>query len=274
LNNVIEKTQKIPEFMVMARVNRDKLEKERVKEFLLVPLSIKSKRIGLLTIGAVDVIGQNDVDLLTSIANNAAVAFENALLYDTSKKYFFRTIDALIAAVEAKDKYTEGHSQRVARYAEMIARHLGLPREQIEEIKIAGILHDVGKIGISDSILSKPGKLTEEEYDEIKLHPGISNKILYPVGFSERTLQAIAFHHERYDGKGYPHGLKGDSIAFEAQIIAVADAYDAMTSDRSYRSAMSRHAAIRELETNKATQFTPLIVDTFIDAIGRWESSC
>lgn len=265
--------QEIPDNMVMARVNKSKPEKERVKELLVVPLVIKDKRIGSLVVGSVSRVGQNDVDLLTSIANSAAVAFDNALLYDTSKKYFFRTIDALIAAVEAKDKYTEGHSQRVSRYAEMIARHLGLPREQIEEIKIAGILHDVGKIGISDTILSKPGKLTEEEYAEIKLHPGISNRILYPVGFSDRTLKAIAFHHERYDGRGYPNGLAGDNISFEAQIIAVADAYDAMTTNRSYRSAMNRHAAVRELQLNKATQFNPLIVDTFIDIIGRWEGN-
>ncbi len=180
------------------------------------------------------------------------------------KKYFLKTIDALIAAVEAKDKYTEGHSQRVSKYAVSIANKMGLEREHIEEIKIAGILHDIGKIGISDSILLKPGKLTKGEYEEIKKHPAISNKILYPVGFSERILKAIAFHHERYDGKGYPYGLDKSNLSLEAQIIAVADAYDAMTSNRAYRNSLSKEEAIKELECNRGTQFNPEIVDILI----------
>jgi PAS domain S-box-containing protein len=200
-------------------------------------------------------------------------SIDNAALYDTTRKYFIKTIDALIAAVEAKDTYTEGHSQRVSQYAIKIGKKLGLENEQIEDIKVAGILHDVGKIGISDNILQKKGKLTYEEYEEIKQHPSISNKILCPVGFSDRTLKAIAFHHERFDGKGYPYGLAGNDISIEAQVIAVADAFDAMTSTRSYRSSMSVEVAIEELLANKGSQFSPEVVDALIEIISEQESA-
>ncbi|HEX3029682.1 MAG TPA: HD domain-containing phosphohydrolase [Clostridia bacterium] len=236
-----------------------------IQEFLFMPIKVKNKDIGVLSIGFSSEIKENDINLISSIATSVAVAIDNALLYGTSKKYFFNTIDALIAAVEAKDKYTEGHSQRVSQYATSVAKMLNLPKEQIEEIKIAGILHDIGKIGISDNILLKPEKLTSDEYEVIKQHPLISNKILYPVGFSDRTLKAIAFHHERYDGKGYPYGLSGNDITIEAQIIAVADAYDAMTSNRSYRCALGSDIALKELVLNKSTQFNPQLVDCMVE---------
>ena len=264
-NNEVFRITESPEGWIWNEVNKDKPEKSRIKDVLVVPITVKNKKFGALSVGAVRTIRPSEVNLISSIANNAAIAMDNALMYETSKKYFIRTIDALIATVEAKDSYTEGHSQRVSKYAVMIAGKLGLSREQIEDIKVAGILHDIGKIGISDNILLKSSKLTEEEYREVKQHPAISNKILYPVGFSERTLKAIAFHHERVDGKGYPFGLSGEDITIEAQIIAVADAFDAMTSNRSYRMAMSREEAIEELRANKATQFNPAVVDAFIE---------
>jgi PAS domain S-box-containing protein len=267
-NNLeIIKITQIPDNMLISKINKDKQEIEKIKELLFVPLSLNNKKIGVLSIGSGHFIKSNDIIMITSIANNAVVAIDNAFLYESSKKYFIRTIDALIAAVEAKDKYTEGHSQRVSKYAVGIAQKIGLTKDQIEDIKIAGILHDIGKIGISDNILSKSGKLSIEEYEEIKQHPAISNKILYPVGFSDRALKAIAFHHERYDGLGYPFGLVGNDISMEAQIISVADAYDAMTSNRSYRMAMSCKDALYELEKNKHSQFNPIIVDYFIDLV-------
>lgn len=205
-----------------------------------------------------------EFDLFRSIGNTAAVAIENAMHLIKSKDYYVATIDALIAAVEARDQYTRGHSQRVSAYAVKIAEEMGMSKEQIEDLRIAGILHDIGKIGISDSILLKKGPLTKEEYEEIKKHPAISNKILYPIGLSDRILKAIAFHHERFDGRGYPFGLSNESLGLEPQIIAVADAFDAMTSKRPYREPLSIDEALRELERNKRSQFHPDIVDVMI----------
>lgn len=245
-------------------INNKKPQAEKISQVTFMPICAKNKVLGIIIVGAKTKLNDKRVNILNSIANNAAVAIENATLYENSKKYFIKTIDALIAAVEAKDKYTEGHSRRVSRYVEIIANSLGLPKERVEDLKIAGILHDVGKIGISDNILLKPGKLTPEEYEEVKQHPIISNRILYSVGLSEVTMKAIACHHERYDGKGYPFGLKEEELDIESQIIAVADAFDAMTSDRSYRRALSIDEAIKEIIRNKGTQFGPDVVDAIL----------
>lgn len=245
-------------------LNKKKPEKERIKQVIFMPICAKEKILGLIMVGSKTKINEKRLSILTSISNNAAVALENATLYENSKKYFIKTIDALIAAVEAKDKYTEGHSRRVSKYVEIIGRVIGLSKEKVEDLKIAGILHDVGKIGISDNILLKPGRLTEEEYEEIKQHPIISNRILYSVGLSETTMKAIACHHERYDGEGYPFGLKQEELSIECQIIAVADALDAMTSNRSYRGALTFDDAIKEIIRNKGGQFGPEVVDVVI----------
>ncbi len=169
-------------------------------------------------------------------------------------------ITSLVSAIEAKDKYTLGHSQRVSEYASQLAKKLGLPDEKVNEIKIAGMLHDVGKIGVADDILHKPAKLTKDEYEEIKKHPAIGSWILNTLDLSDTTMNAINYHHERYDGKGYPLGLKGKELSLESQIIALSDAYDAMTSDRPYRKAMSHEEAIDEIKKCANTQFNSELV--------------
>lgn len=169
-------------------------------------------------------------------------------------------VAALVSAIEAKDKYTLGHSKRVSEYAVMLAKKLNMPQEKIEEIRIAGMLHDIGKIGVSDEILNKSSRLTEEEYEEVKKHPAIGSWILNTLNLSDATMDAINYHHERYDGKGYPLGLSGKEVSLEAQIVAISDAYDAMTSDRPYRKAMSRMAAINEIKKCATTQFNPELV--------------
>ena len=169
-------------------------------------------------------------------------------------------VASLVSAIEAKDKYTLGHSERVSKYATALASKMGLPEEKVEELRIAGLLHDVGKIGIDDEILKKPAKLTKSEYEEVKKHPAIGSWILNTLELSDTTMDAINYHHERIDGKGYPLGLTGKELSIEAQIIALSDAYDAMTSDRPYRKAMSNEEAINEIKKCSDTQFNPELV--------------
>jgi len=181
----------------------------------------------------------------------------------------FDTIKMLAQALDARDHYTHGHSQQVTEYAVNIAREMGLSFKEIEIIRDAGILHDIGKIGIADAILLKPGRLTKEEYTEIKKHPVIGKKILQPVNCLADKIPLIYHHHERVDGQGYPDGLEGDNIPLGARILAVADAFQAMTSDRPYRKALPMIIAIEELERFKDRQFDTKIVDAFLRVLRR-----
>ncbi|MGF7400960.1 HD domain-containing protein [Thermoanaerobacterium thermosaccharolyticum] len=238
-----------------------RLKQLNVKNIISVPLISKDKAVGTLNILTTSRLA-NDISLLRSVADSVSIAIENANLYDNLRNWYLRTIDALAYAVEAKDRYTKGHSLRVSKYAAIIGESMGLPKDEIEKLKIAGILHDIGKIGISDKILTKPGKLTKEEYDKIKQHPSISRKILEPIGLSKDIIDGIEKHHERYDGKGYPFGLNDDNIPLIAAILCVADSFDAMTSDRSYRKGMPFDEAVNELLKYKGTQFNPRVVDS------------
>ena len=183
------------------------------------------------------------------------------------EELFVQTITALSEAVDAKDRYTSGHSRRVAQYAAMIAERMGKSREEQEEIYRAGLLHDMGKIRIPAEIINKPGRLTEEEYNVIKIHPATGYHILRSISEDSRIAIAAKYHHERYDGKGYPNGLSGEQIPEIARIIGVADAYDAMASNRSYRSALPQDAVRREFERCRGTQFDPAIADIMLQMI-------
>ncbi len=175
-----------------------------------------------------------------------------------------QTVGSLIMAIEEKDKYTRGHSHRVAFYASMVAQTMNLSNEEKKELEYAALLHDVGKIGISEQILNKPGKLNDVEYEIIKTHPSKGVKILEPLKFLEEILPIIEAHHERYDGKGYPHGLIHEQIPMMARIIGVCDAYDAMTSDRSYRQPLDKEIAMEEVKNGSGGQFDPAVVQAFI----------
>jgi len=177
---------------------------------------------------------------------------------------YLNSIRALVYALEAKDQYTSGHSQRVADISAAIAKELHLPQESIDKVVLAGLVHDIGKIGIKESVLNKPGALTEEERSHVQKHPEIGERIMGPIADDEEILQIIRHHHGFFNGRGYPDELQGYQLPLGARILAVADAYEAMTSERPYRRAMSDEAACSELIRCKETQFDPEVADAFL----------
>lgn len=188
-------------------------------------------------------------------------------IYIESKSKYIQTVNALMRAIEARDKYTEGHSQRVSEITRIIAKELKYGEWEIEQLTIAALLHDVGKIGIDDHILNKTGKLTAEEYDIIKTHPEIGYNILKDIKDLERINNIVRFHHERFDGKGYPLGKKANELGLDVFIVQLADSIDAMATDRPYRKALSQEEIIEQLEENKGTQFHPDVVDAYLKAL-------
>lgn len=205
-----------------------------------------------------------DIHFLAVLTQQASLIAElNQLKFEyQSQHLYLKTITALTEAIDAKDMYTAGHSQRVAEISATIAYELGLTQKEIDTIHYGALLHDIGKIGIPESILNKKGKLTKEEFFNIKRHPVIGTNILRSIDFLDDALHIVRYHHERYDGKGYPDGLKHDNIPFMARIVCIADAWDAMTSNRSYREALPIQVAIEELEKNAGTQFDPVMINT------------
>lgn len=190
-------------------------------------------------------------------------------LYVDSQQQYMRLISAFVSAMEAKDTYTEGHSRRVEEFAMLIGKELNLPKPQAKDLQVAAILHDIGKIGIEESILCKPTRLTDEERLRIEQHPVIGVNIVDKVNISEEIREMILHHHEYYDGTGYPDHIGYDKVSFGAFILGVADAYDAMTSDRPYRKGMSPERAKEILQECKGTQFHPEVVDAFLCAMSK-----
>ena len=232
------------------------------KCIVFTPIIVKSKVIGVLSVTLKQLPSDELIELINSLSNSIAIAIDNAKAYDTLKQSYLKTVQSLVSVVEAKDEYTESHSIRVAKYASFIASELNYPKNFIEDIWVAGVLHDVGKIGISDTILNKPGPLTKEEYDIVKQHPEIAFKIVSQIGLGENILKAIKYHHERFDGKGYPAMIKGDEIPIMASIISVADAFDAITSSRPYRKSRNMSQGVDEIVRNKGTQFNSTVTET------------
>ena len=186
---------------------------------------------------------------------------------DKLEKAYLETIETLRFTVEAKDTYTRGHSDRVSEYSVLIGKHLGLSEEDIHLLRVGGLFHDIGKIGVPDSILLKTSKLTDDEYSEIKNHPTIGAHILSNATIFEKAIPVVKHHHERYDGFGYPSKLAGENIPYLARIAAVADSFDAMTSKRTYRDSMPMDIVIEEIRKNKGSQFDPNIADTFLNIL-------
>ncbi|WP_194174863.1 HD domain-containing phosphohydrolase, partial [Desulfofundulus thermobenzoicus] len=237
-----------------------------VRSMAMVPVLAMGKLLGTLAFhsSVPRRWGEEEIGYLATIASQMGLALENARLYAALREYYLSTVQALAAALEAKDLYTKGHSIRVARWARSCARLLGLGDEEQEQVYMAGLLHDIGKIGVREDILLKPGPLTREEREEVKNHPEVGARILEPARFPEAVIAAVRHHHEDYGGGGYPAGLSGEKIPLLARILRVADTYDAMTSARPYRKAFTRDWACRELERFAGSQFDPRVVEAFL----------
>jgi HD-GYP domain-containing protein (c-di-GMP phosphodiesterase class II) len=199
-----------------------------------------------------------------TFAKKAALRIENNALYEVLYNNLVNNLKSLVISIEARDSYTKQHSERVTDYALQIVEVMNICGEEKDAIQFGGYLHDVGKIGVRDTVLLKPGKLTDEEMEEIKMHPVIGDNIIKPLRFFPKERELILYHHERIDGTGYPHGISGDSIPTTVRILSVADTYDAMTSSRPYRIARTHDFAIEELKRCSGTQFDAEIVHAFM----------
>lgn len=234
------------------------------------PLSLKNKTLGVLNISNRkngEPFSAVDVDTIKIIALESAIALQNFKLLEEEQKNYLNTIISLANAIDARDPYTHHHSRNVTAYALRIAQEMKLPTQIIENIKHAGLLHDIGKIGIKDEILFKTENLNNEEWLQIKKHPLKGEEIIKSLPFLAEIAGMIRHHHERFDGHGYPQGIKGKNIELGARILTVADSFDAMTSDRPYRKALSLEGAKRQLINGKGTQFDPEIVDCFLQIL-------
>jgi HD-GYP domain-containing protein (c-di-GMP phosphodiesterase class II) len=258
-------------------VFRKQLIDEKVDCLVCVPLRSGNKVLGVVELCSKEPrkLSAQDMRLLESVGNELGVAIDNKQLAENLEKVYLSTILTLTDMVEAKDHYTRSHSDEVARFAVMTAKEMNLPEENIEQIRMAAQLHDLGKIAVSDLILLKEGKLTDEEWKQIKKHPEKAVEILKPLHFlhgDNGVLEYIRSHHERYDGKGYPNGYKEGQIKLGARIMAVADSYHAMISSRPYRrKALTSKEAKEELKKNAGKQFDPDVVDAFLRALDRME---
>ncbi|RLB04624.1 MAG: phosphohydrolase, partial [Deltaproteobacteria bacterium] len=231
----------------------------RTKEEIIGVVQGINKRDGDFT--------QEDLELFQSLADQIAIALDNARLYEELNEMALQLVKALSEAIEKRDSYTGGHTQRVLKVCMAISNQLGLPPEEKRQLMLAAILHDIGKVGIKDYILNKDDELTAEEFDIMRKHPLLGADILGHIKQLRSIIPAIKYHHEHYDGSGYPEGLKGEEIPFHARIIAVADTFDAMITDRPYQKGMSKEEAVEELKRNAGTQFDPQVVDAFAKAL-------
>ncbi|MDH7499759.1 MAG: HD-GYP domain-containing protein [candidate division NC10 bacterium] len=240
--------------------------------FIAVPLISRGKTIGVLVADRGDQsppLAYEDRELVLTFCNQIAAAIENARLYEDLKSSYLSSVQSLALALEAKDPYTRGHSERVTAYAVQIAEEMKMGQEVKEALQCAGLLHDLGKIGLEERILHKPASLEAAEYEIVKRHPLIGAHILHPISFFEKELFLIRYHHECFDGTGYPDGLSAEEIPLAARILKVADSYDAMTSDRPYRSSLPFEQARAELVAKAGKQFDPLVVKAFLAVLDR-----
>ncbi|MCD6087891.1 MAG: HD domain-containing protein [Candidatus Hydrothermae bacterium] len=254
---------------------------KKTKSYLGVPIIYQDKVIGVIAVQSdrVRTFDEKSLKLLTTMAAQLSVAIKNVKLIEDLKmalreveKSYEITLEALVSALDFREHETQFHSKRVASYAVRLARELGVKDEELKYIYWGGLLHDIGKIGVSDSILLKPGSLTDEEWEEMKRHPEIGYRIIENIDFLGPAKDIVLYHHERWDGKGYPLGLSGENIPFYARIFSVIDALDAITTDRPYRKAQSFTKALQEIRRCSGTQFDPEVVKAFLRIpISEWK---
>jgi putative nucleotidyltransferase with HDIG domain len=239
------------------------------KNLIASPLVMHKKVFGIICLNDREgrSFSRDDLKLLSALASQAAIAIENVELYANLRRDYLNAIKALAAAVDAKDHYTHGHSNKVMTYAALIARELKLSDKDVEKIKYGALLHDIGKIGISETVLNKPSKLTPKEFDTIAMHPILGVSIVQNIESLKELIPIILYHHERYSGGGYPEGISGNGIPLGARIVGVADSWDVMTSDRAYRKALPLDVALAELKKCAGTQFDPEVVQALLDAL-------
>ena len=266
----IADVNKDPRFMSKIAKSID----DKQKAMLTVPVRYKEKTIGVLQL--INKKGgrrftKEDEEFLTSMSSQVAIALENARLYQEVKDLFTDSITSLAEAIDAKDPYTNGHSKRVTGYCVEIGKEMNLDEESLERLEYMAILHDVGKIGIRDSILNKQAQLDDEEFAVMKTHTIMGSRILDRMKNLKTLSLGAKYHHEKYDGTGYNFGLKGEEIPLEARIIAIADTYDAMTTDRPYRKGLHHNTAVEEINRFAGRQFDPDIVKHFNQAMERME---
>ncbi len=247
---------------------KDFIGKEEQKEpFIAIPLKLKDKPFGVLNLHlSVEKESFTDYDLkfLTLLAGETAITLENIKLYESLENFYLEMVQTLARVIDAKDSYTGDHAGRARQKARRLAEELHMPEQMLRYVEYAALLHDIGKIGIDGAILSKPGKLSQEEYEEIKKHPAIGYQILSPIHFLGPVSQMVLYHQEWFNGMGYPEGLKGEEIPLGARIVATIDAWDAMRSDRPYRKALSVDIAEDQLVKGSGKQFDPDVVKAFL----------
>ncbi len=237
----------------------------KISSMMCAPLKAKDAVVGIIKIGSEQsvVYTAEDLKLFTTLASLAAVSIENASLYEQLKDAFYTTVYTLAETIEKRDPYTGNHTKRVMEYSLAIGRTLGLPEEEMTRLQLGAVLHDIGKIGVRDNVLLKQSALTDEEFEQIKMHAVYGEEIISGIAQLKSAVPGVKQHHEKHNGRGYPLGLKGDEIDITARIIAVADSFDAMTSNRPYRNGLSLDDAFEELRKFSGSQFDPEIVDAF-----------
>jgi len=247
---------------------------EKVASLIVIPLTLRNKPVGVISVynEKPSFFKKKHGEIGTMFAEQAAIAIENARLFDELHNNYVNTIKSVASLIDLKDKYTHGHSEKVQRYALEIAREMRLPLNEREVVSYAAFLHDIGKVGIDISILHKKDRLSKEEWGIIRSHPVNGSDVVKKLGFLSDLVPVIRYHHEWYDGKGgYPGERKGEDIPFGARILAVADAYDAMISERAYRPSRTREEAIKELKRFSGTQFDPHVVGAFLKVLKKEE---
>lgn len=243
---------------------------QNIHAAMCVPLESHDKILGVIYVDSMDSdrrFLETDLELLTAIGRQAGIAIQRAAYLQQTRDLFYSTIKTLAMAIEAKDRYTRGHSERVTQLSVAIAEAMELDADTVDTVRLAALLHDVGKIGVAEAVLNKPGNLNDEEYAAIQAHPTIGAQIVQHVPKIGRVLEGVKHHHEKWNGKGYPDRLSGETIPLSARIIAVADAYDAMSSHRVYRKGLNEEVVFEEIRRNAGIQFDPTCVAAFFRAV-------